>query len=174
MGKSCFIVGASRPLAGWAKIPASVLMVAEGCDFSHIHIEFPAGVVADHAVMFEARNGQVNFVNEATFDSKMETVRQYVVQCDEEEFYEVLAFCWKFCGIDYSYHELAGAIIAKAVGYLGQTIPNPFSDGMQTEMCSSLAARLLKISGIPVIGDVQSKSPRDIIDILENNGFERL
>ena len=174
MSEYFYIIGASRPLDTLSKVPASALMVAEGCDYSHIHIEFPAGVIASHAVMFDARNGQVNFSSEMVFDSHMETVRQYLIPCTENEMADILAFCYLHCGIDYSYKELAGATIAWVAKQFGRDIPNPFGDGMKSEMCSSLGARIIKMSGIPVIGDVQTKSPKDIIELIETKGFERL
>lgn len=174
MSEFGYILGASRPSGALSKVPASALMAVEGCDYSHIHIEFPAGVIASHAVMFDARNGQVNFSSEMVFDSHMETVRQYYIPCTEQDMTDILAFCFQHCGINYSYTELAGACVARVASWFGKTIDNPWGDGMRTEMCSSIGARILKLSGVHVIGDVQAKSPKDIVTLLESQGFERI
>jgi len=174
MSKFGYILGASIPSGALSKVSASALMAVEGCDYSHIHIEFPAGVIASHAVMFDARNGQVNFSSDMVFDGHMETVRQYYIPCTEKDMSDILAFCFLYCGINYSYKELAGACIARVASWLGKAMDNPFGDGMRTEMCSSIGARILKLSGVEVIGDVQAKSPKDVIQLLESQGFERI
>jgi len=107
-----FIIGASRPKgAGVKTIPVNAHMFFEGVDYSHIHIEFPPGLFSNETVYFEARNSQVNFVNEKTFLEKTEVVRSYAVYCNEAEIGDIIDFCWRYCGISYGYGQLAGAVI---------------------------------------------------------------
>ena len=169
-----FIVGASKPSRGISQSASALCMLGDQCDYSHIHIEFPAGTFQEASVFFEARRGEVNFINETTFGKEMETVRRYVVPCDQDQIHDALMFCWKYCGIKYGFLELAGACIAKAASYLGKEIANPFGDKMKTEICSGLAARLIQLAGIEIIGDIESKSPHDIINICETAGFARV
>jgi len=175
MSEYFYVIGASRPRAkGIANIKPSIHMYFEECDYSHIHLEFPAGTFMDDPIFFEARNGQVNYTNVDTFDKKTIEVRRYKVPCTQKEMNDVLKFCWKYCGIDYGENQLTGAVISQLAEYVGVKIKNPFADGMRTEICSSVASRIMKISGIEVLGDIESKNPKDVIELLENGDFERL
>ena len=170
-----FVVGASRPKSsGLMSIPVHAHMFFEKVNFSHIHMEFPAGLFTNETVYFEARNGQVNFVNEDTFLKKTEVVRRYMVYCNEAEVADIIDFCWRYCGINYGYGQLAGAVISQVMEYANFELKNLFADGMQTEICSSVATRLLHLCGVETIGDVESKTPKEVVSILERQGFERL
>ena len=86
-----FIIGASRPKgAGVKNLPVNAHMFFEDVDYSHIHIEFPPGLFSNETVYFEARNSQVNFVNEKTFLEKTKVVRSYAVYCNEAEIGDIL------------------------------------------------------------------------------------
>jgi len=175
MSEYYYIVGASRPRAtGLANIKPSIHMYFEECDYSHIHLEFPPGTFMDNPIFFEARNGQVNFTNVETFEKKTIEVRRYAVPCTLEEIQAILKFCWTYCGIDYGENQLTGAVISKLADYVGLEVKNVFADGMRTEICSSIASRIMKISGFDIIGDIESKNPKDVIKLLEDGDFERL
>jgi hypothetical protein len=175
-----FIIGASRPKHGPAVLTAGAMMAFEKCDYSHIQIYFPQGWVTDDCgVYFEARNGQVNWCNENTFLETMEPVRGYLVRCSEAQIQDILDFCWSNCGKDYSHKELFGAMYcAIAERITGkENIKNPLGDGLQSEICSGIGARLLRIVDADVLKfghDPQSLSPKDVVEICEQHGFERI
>ena len=129
---------------------------------------------SNETIYFEARNSQVNFVNEKTFLEKTEVVRSYAVYCNEAEIGDIIDFCWRYCGINYGYTQLAGAVISQIFQYANFEVKNLFADGMQTEICSSVATRILNLCGVDTIGDIESKTPKEVIQLLESQGFERL
>jgi hypothetical protein len=83
---------------------------------------------------------------------------------------DCLGFCMDYAGSDYGFKSILGMAYVRIVKYLfNKKVKNPFSDGLETSVCSELNSYALKAARIDYLDgyDWEYYGPAKIDEVLD-------
>lgn len=156
------VIGFSRAKNKYALFSRLIESI-EKRPFSHAYVRF-LEPRSNQEMVFQAAHGIVNLFNYNKFLEKNTVVKEYNLNCTEEQFDDLWSFMMTSLGTSYGWRQLLGLGLNRLIH-----IENPFKDELATEICSELAARVCTILGVAVFVDYDSISPGDLELILRDN-----
>ena len=123
---------------------AKLIMLFEGTDFSHAYVKLDS-IAYERTLIYQASGKAVNFEGNIHFSTHVQPVYEYLLEVEDSIYKSIMQFCIDNAGIPYGLKGTIGAGIVKIVKILHKDIKNPFYDGMNSEFCSELAARILNL-----------------------------
>lgn len=155
------IVGFSKTKSNWL-ILSPIIQWVEKTPYSHVYIRF-TDYITNRQLVFESSLGMVHF---CTFDSMKvgnDIVEEWAVSIDDLQYRKLWNFMLNRLELRYGFLELVWIGLKKLTG-----IKFVSGDGEQTQICSELAARVCEALGIPVPGNLDYITPRDLQKIVAN------
>lgn len=157
------IIGFSKPKE--FKILAKLIMWFEKTDWSHAYVKFNA-ITIERNLIYQASSKMVNFEGSIHFETHAIPIHEYQIDIDDEKYKSIMQFCVDNAGIKYGILSALGAGLVKLGKKLNISIKNPFEDGIHSEFCSELAARVL--NQIYLLDyDLDDITPKDLKEILD-------
>lgn len=158
------IIGFSRPHSKLA-ILAHIIRLVEGkTPYSHVYIKWHSDDL-QRDLIYEARGNGVNFTNSQLFHHTNLVVDEFELPVNSEQKRDIVRFCVDNARTSYGSMQVIGIGIVKLVAKLGFKIKNPFTSG---NVCSEIAARILKILDRPIKEELDNIGPRCVHEILKN------
>lgn len=157
-------IGFSKPIK-FAPF-AWVIQKVESRSYDHVYIRFPEPT-GDYLI-FQASKEMVNLYNSKIFTSINLPVKEYEINCTDEQYEALWIFIKANLGIPYSLLEDFGILLMKVLHLKKQ----PFNKGMSAEFCSKLGALICPILGIKIIDDPSTIDPSKLDSILSQAGLK--
>ena len=161
------IVGFSRARNVF-KFGSTAIQLAEKRNFGHAYIRYYSDE-KQCDILAQASHG---FVNEMNFDIFKETntvVKEYTLECTEEQFKKVLQFVGSKLGAKYSQMQIILIAIKKVLRFeVKQYNKDKYF------ICSEFAAVICNILDIEVPKELDYFTPSDLDTLLLNNGVALL
>lgn len=145
---------------------AELIKWVEARSYDHAYIRFPEPVDNEYMI-FQASKEMVNLYNKDIFSSINESIKEYTIECTDEQYLELWKYIKKNLGVPYSLKEDFGILLMKIFKYK----ENPFSQGGSAQFCSELAARVCEILGIDVSDNPDNIDPTLLDSILSQRGL---
>lgn len=152
-------IGFSRAKSDWL-IGSKIIQLVEKRPYSHCIIIYKDPIL-NKDMVFQASHGMVNHISYFNFSDINLTIKTYELEFNDNEFNTFYEFMFNKLGIPYGRLELIGIGIKKLFH-----LESPFHDGLQTEICSELAARVCKLKGIEIPINLDEITPSDLDTIL--------
>lgn len=112
-------------------------------------------------MVFQSSHGMVHHCTLQRFLTTNHLVKSYDLTLNTSEYNVFYSSMLNCLGTRYGWLELVGIALNKLIH-----IRSPFRDGLQTMICSELAARVCQIKGIQIDKDLDSVTPSDLEAIL--------
>lgn len=165
-------VGFSRPQK--FNIFSILIRLFEGrgfqlCEFSHVYIKFWSDTYK-RWLIYQASGLVVNFESVQSFEAHAKTIRLFELEVADSDLIAAIQFCIDRLGKPYGLKQVLGiAWVYIQRRLFERVVPNPFADGELTEVCSSIAARLLAEPLKKDLGavDFEVIGPRYLCDLIE-------
>lgn len=162
--KTSFKIGFSRS-NGRFPIYSTLIRIAEKRPYSHAYVRMDDRYTG-RDVIFQASSTMVNRCNIDIFRAHNRIIKEYVIDCTEEEFKEIWTWLSDKLGLDYSRTQIMWISIKKLLRISGKS-----DNGDREFICSELAAKALRIKGISLPRRTDEITPSDLDKILEGLGF---
>lgn len=137
--------------------------------YDHVYIRFPEPVTNEYMI-FQASSTMVNLYSLRIFNSINTSVKEYEVDCTDEQYTNLWKFITNNLGVPYSLIEDFGILLMKVFKLKKQ----PFSRGLSAEFCSKLGALVCPIIGIDIMQDPGTIDPSRLDSILSQNPKAKL
>lgn len=137
------IIHLVRP-KGAAPILSSLIMKAEGTNFSHVAVSWHLDSI-DRDIFYQSVGSGVNFISKYNFNNHYQIVNSYEFLV--EDIKSVAQFCHDNSGNPYGKLQLVGLGIMRFCKLLGITITNPFKTGSASQVCLETGMRVLIAAG---------------------------
>jgi len=151
----------SKPKDHWFPIISWLIRLWYWTRYSHVCVEWESERLKK-PIYYEAAGSCLHFLGRRRFDEKIKVVEKYSYFITEEQFTAVLDFCIDNAEMPYgklSFIGIAWVDINKRL--FGRKTRNPFADGIASQVCSEVMARILGKS-MHLNFDVETASPYDI------------
>lgn len=137
-------------------IMSKLVMLVEKRRYSHAAVEIaePATKVP---LVFQASRNLVNFFYKPTFLEHNTTSEMWLIEITPMEYISIWSYAVRKMGSDYGWMELISILTKKLF-----KIKSWFKNGDKTNICSELAARVLKIAGVPMPENLDECTPSDL------------
>lgn len=160
-------IGFSRPKSN---TPFSkVIQWVESRPYDHVYIRFPEPMESEYMI-FQASKEMVNLYNTDIFYSINISIKEYVINCTDEQYITLWKHIKKSVGIPYSLKEDFGILLMK----IFKLKTNPFSSGRSAEFCSEEGVRVSSILGITMPNNPDTVDPTLLDSILSKAGLRVL
>ena len=157
-------VGFSEPKA-FSPFAALINAVeCRGYDHVYIRIQEPCN---NAWMIFQASGLVVNTLSVPMFLSSKNALKEYEIDCSDEQYKAAWAFINANLGLPYSLLEDFGILLMKVFKLKKQ----PFNKGMSAWFCSALGAQVCEVLGIEIPKEIQSIDPSGLDTILSNKGL---
>ncbi len=147
---------AKSPLALFSKLVAWI----EKRKYSHAAVQI-AEPATREPLIFQASHNLVNFFYKPVFMDHNIIVETWHIEVTPLEYLSIWAYSVKKMGSDYGWKELISILTKKLFHVRGW-----FRNGDKSNICSELAARVLRISGMAMPEDLDNLTPSDLNKIL--------
>jgi hypothetical protein len=154
-----FLVLFSRSKSHFALF-SKAIMLLEKRKFSHAAVEL-AEPVTRAPLIFQASHSLVNFFYKPTFLQHNEVAEAWLIETAPIEYLSIWSYAVHKMGSDYGWLEIASIFASKLF-----RIKSWFKDGDKTNICSELAARVLRRAGLPMPESLDSLTPSDLQKLL--------
>jgi len=161
------IIGFSKSKKKFA-LYAWLIMWIEKTDFSHVYIKWHSDSL-DRNIYYQASGTAVNFMAQHIFEDHHVPVHEIKLSVTPEQKKLIVQFAMDNVGVPYGLKPAFGIALVKIAAIFGKKIKNPFSDGVGTEFCSELGARILGILGHDLKEDYDSFGPGELYDFMLKN-----
>ena len=153
-------IGFSKPTGSFEPF-AWLIQFVEARPYDHVYIRIQDPKDGTWMI-FQASSTMVNLKSAKIFFDKNTSLKEYEIDCTDEQ----ISSLWKFIdanlGIPYSLIEDFGILLMK----LFQLKTQPFSQGMSAEFCSKLGAKICLQLGIEMPVDADQIDPTALDSIL--------
>jgi hypothetical protein len=157
-----FIVGFSRSVA-WYKIGSTVIQEVEKRNFSHVYIRYTDCLTSEQ-IISQASHGFVNETNFEIFKKENIVVKEYQIECSEEQYMEMMKFIKKYLGAKYSKLQILMIGVKKLLHL--KTVKD-FDKTMEF-ICSEWGSRICKIVGFDEFPEnLDTYTPSDMDKTME-------
>lgn len=130
-------VGFSKPKSQGA-VFSKLIRLFEGTEYSHVYIKMSTRYGVD--VVYQASGTKVNFMNYDLFAKQVIILREFEFEIDRDTKDAILNFCFTHVGAAYGIKQILGMGIARLLKR-----QNPFSDGLNTMVCTEVVGRILQV-----------------------------
>jgi len=153
------IIGFSSAKSKYALFGKAIELV-EKRPFSHALVIYQDPITGIDMV-FQAAHGIVHSCSFSKFCEYNNIIKLYKLEFTQQEYDEFYKMMLTLLGTKYGWCQIIGIFIKKLIH-----IESPFHNGLQSIICSELAARICKIKNIPITIDLDSITPSDLDKIL--------
>lgn len=161
------VVGFSRAKSPW-KIGSKVIQIAEKRDFSHAYIIFTCQITG-YQLVAQASHGSVNLMNYDIFCEHNDVCEEYLLECNEEQYLEIIKFIFVNLGKDYSTMQIMFISLKKLLHF---EVPKYNKD--KEYICSEFAARVCEIKGIRMPTHLDYFTPSDLNTLIKDIKLPRI
>lgn len=130
-------IGFSKPKAH-GMLFSKLIRLFEGTEYSHVFIKMETRYGID--VVYHASGSKVNFMNYELFTKQAIILDEFSFEIDRDTKDRILNFCFTYVGTDYGIKQIAGMAIARLF-----KLRNPFSDGLNTMVCTEVVGHILQV-----------------------------
>lgn len=147
---------------------SAAIRAVERTPYSHVYMRFWSDSI-ERWLVYHASHTNIHFNNIETFHEQNVVLDEYEVRATTEQRKDVLQLCVDRVGWPYGTMQLVGmGYVRLTHAWTGLKVPNPFSDGERTQVCSELAGHVLYKLGAPIdLGLLEYEGPRYIHDTVE-------
>lgn len=145
-------IGFSKPTPGFKPF-AWIIQKIESRSYDHVYIRFPEP--SGEYLIFQASKSIVNLYNERIFLAANVQIKEYAIECTEEQYLALWSFIKANLGIPYSLIEDFGILLMKVFKLKKQ----PFNRGMSAQFCSKLGAIVCELLGINIDNEPSTIDP---------------
>jgi hypothetical protein len=167
-------IGFSKPKV-WKPL-SSVIMLAEGTNFSHTFVSWKCTFI-DRRKVYEAVGGGSRKISNTRFKEKAEVVDIFQFEVDLETLRKIDQFTHDEAGTPYGYKHLIGIVIMRACNAISRIIKrekkcgNPFKDGKYSQICVEAGARVIELSKkIDMPGNIEDYGLKEFYDFVSTHG----
>lgn len=159
-------IGFSRPIK--FSIFAWLIQKIESRSYDHVYIRFnePTG----DELIFQASKEMVNLYNTKIFHEINLSIKEYEINCTDEQYDLLWAFIKANLGVPYSLSEDFGILLMKVFKLKKQ----PFDKGMSAQFCSKLGAIVCEMFGIEVSDDLSAVDPSKLDYVLSRSTLKMI
>jgi len=161
------IIGFSRAKSPW-KIGSLFIREVEKRNFSHAYIKMDI-LSTGIPMVAQASHGTVNVINYEIFKKDSIVVEEYIINCSDKDYSEILTFISNNAGKPYGVFQLV-LIGVKKLFHIELDIRNRDSK----YICSELAARIAGIAGVNVPELLDYTTPSDLNTLLKELGYGKI
>lgn len=154
-------IGFSKPTGTFEPF-AWLIQWIEARPFDHAYVRLPEPMTGEY-VIFQASKEMVNLYNKSIFSAANASLKEYELECSDEQYKTLWAFVIANLGVPYSLKEDLGILLMKIF-----RIKQPFNDGNSVEFCSKLGAIVCQMLGVKLPEDPGSIDPSALDLILSN------
>lgn len=147
---------------------AWLIMWVEKTDFSHVYIKWHSDSI-ERDIYYQASGTAVNFMAQHIFEGHHQPVREIKLVVTSEQKNKIIQFAMDNVGVPYGWKPALGIAFVKLAALFGKKVKNPFADGIGTEFCSELGARILGILGYDLKEDYDSFGPGELYRFMIEN-----
>jgi hypothetical protein len=151
------IVGFSSHPGSWF---SKIIQWATNSPISHTYVRIPVPEYKT-SVVFQAQGMNVHYTNYDEFIKKAKVIEEIAVEVSDEQYKQAEIFRVFQCGKPYGIMEIIGFCWVILGHKLGKHWPNPFNDGTDSYVCSSVVCRQIGLV------DDATISPADLYEILK-------
>jgi hypothetical protein len=157
------IIGFSSPKK-WMPY-AALIKLLYGTSYDHVYIRIYSGSY-QRDLIYQASKTLLNFMSPEVFAQSNNIIQEFAIGISKDDKIKVMQFAIDNAGKPYGIMEAIGIGIIKIASFFGKKINNPFNEGTNSYVCSTLAAYVLKTYLNKNIEDFQNYSPQDIYNLL--------
>jgi len=157
-------IGFSRSAVSFP-IVSDLIRKIEKRPYSHAYVRMVDPYIGSD-IIFQASGKIVNRCNYDIFQTHSRTVKEYEIECSDEEFKETYTWLSAQLGKPYSRTQMFWLSVKKLFHVSGKV-----DNGDSEFVCSELAAKALKIKRIILPPQEDEITPSDLDSILESHGF---
>lgn len=133
------IVGISKPRK--FRLASELIRLQQGTQASHVYIKFYSERYKLWLI-YEAAYGEVSFIEESQWLKRNISIAEKSIQCDQEQFDQVVKWCIMNCQKPYGFLTVLG---------IGLGVSNWIEDEEKSFICTELSYKILKLLGIDII-----------------------
>lgn len=160
-------VGFSRSKSPW-KVGSQAIQISEKRNFSHAYIRYEC-LLTQVQIVAQASHGFVNEMNYDIFQEHNIVCEEYVLECSDEHFIDVIKFIRKNLGVDYSKMQIFFLAIKKLLRF---EVKEYNKD--KEFICSEFAARICQIAGVTVPSYLDYFTPSDLNTLIKDIKLTRI
>jgi len=166
------IIGFSKPkkstIHGW------IIEKIDKSNFDHVYLRFNLDKIQRNLV-FQSIDVGVQIVTENEFEGLCTPVEEYSLSITDDQFIEMLQFCFDKAGKPYGILDVIGLGISKILARLNIKKKNPFNEGDATYFCSQIVAKCLDtIDPTQFNIDPDNTSPSDLNNLLQQLNIPKI
>jgi len=149
-------------------IYAWLIMWVEKTNFSHVYIKWHSDSL-ERDIYYQASGTAVNFMAQHIFEKHHAPVHEIELNVTPEQKKLIVQFAMDNVGVPYGLKPAIGIALVKVAMLIGKKIRNPFADGIGTQFCSELGARIMGILGYDLEENYDSFGPGDLYKFILKN-----
>ncbi len=161
------IIGFSRAKSPWA-IGSKLIQASENRNFSHAFIKY-SDPITDLTMISQASHGMVHDCYIDNFLDANIIVEEYELMCSNEQWLDFYHFNRKNQGTKYSMQQLFGLAVVKIFH-----VKLWFNNGDKEFICSEWAARMCKIINKDIPENLDSMTPSNLRQQLNDLNVKRI
>lgn len=161
------ILGFSKSKSIW-KVGSQVIRATEKRDFSHAYIRYKC-ILTGIDIVAQASHGYVNEMNYEIFQEHNVVVEEYELECNEQQYIDVIKFIRVNLGKDYSKLQIILIAIKKLL-HFEVNVQNKDKEFI----CSEFAARICQITGIRMPSHLDYYTPSDLNTLIKDINLKRV
>ncbi len=161
------IVGFSRSKSPW-KVGSQAIQIAEKRNFSHAYVRYEC-ILTKTQIVAQASKGFVHEMNYDIFQEHNIVCEEYILECAEEQYIEVIKFIRKNLGVDYSTMQIFFLSLKKLLRFEVKAYNRD-----KEFICSEFAARICEIAGVTVPTYLDYFTPSDLNTLIKDINLPRI
>lgn len=152
-------IGLSGPTSKFAPF-AWAIKAVEKRPYDHVYVRFQEPM-NNQWMIFQASKAMVNMFSVPWFLHSNEIIKEYEIECTEDQHRELWQFAMNNLGVPYSVKQIIGIFLRKLFH-----VKQAFPDGAAAEVCAELVARACIMLGMNPAEDPDVITPSDIDEFL--------
>ena len=174
------VIGFSKPRNNKFPLFSWIIRLIEWTPYSHVYIRW-WNHHHDEIMVYEASGTVVKFLGGEAFKYKVDELEAYQLIVSAEARKEIVKFCIRNAGKPYGVKQIIGigwskfrCALNKLINKvfktkLNERVPNPFSDGKASQVCSEVIGYILRDQlGVKIQADLDVAGPRMLNEITRN------
>jgi hypothetical protein len=158
-------IGFSKPINRFMPVASWLIRAYMGTKYSHIYIKFFSDKLST-SIIYESVGVGVRFIGSEMWQKYAKPVDEFVIVVPDDCYYKIMKYCVDNAGKPYDVMQNLGIVIAN----LFSLKSNPLSKGADKSNCSEEIARILIKLGYHIEKSPDLITPRDLYEILSENG----
>ena len=131
--------------------------------YSHVYIRWSTPWGFDEVL--EASGTSVHMAEASRWSTKHKVIKEYSFDISREEFGKIMTDVRSLTGLPYGWIQAVGIALAE----IARLKYNPLDTGSRAFVCSEVALKALKILGFNIDKAADLVSPKDLMDIIEED-----